>query len=502
MNGKHAEDHVVEQPAHSTRRSNFFQGITFTGAGIGVNIVFLFLETMVAVRLLNTDSFGLFVLLTIVVNFLMMAIDFGCKTAVTQLIASSDHSRQTALVNSALLFRLLVVVLVSVLILLGRDALRLVDPSQALPRYAAYVPIMLLPASLDELLLAILQGYQAYHHMAVAQVLRSVLRLGLSIAFLFILNLGTMALIYSWTISFSISTLYLYLALPLSRRLCLNRYLLGEMLRFGFPVQLNRFLEFVSGQVDTLLLGALIGPTAVALFDVAGRIPKGLLRLSHSYTAVYFPTVTELLAEGRRSRAHWLLDHSLRLISFGMALVALTSVVFSRQIVTLLFSAKYAASSPVFALLMIAVHMTVLVTLMGYTLTAAGYPGRSLGANTAREILRVPAYLMLIPAFGLVGPTYARLGAYYMANPLSVWLLRRSDIRVTTAPYVKQTALLWLCALVFWRTDPQGYLARVAIVAVFLVLNIALSTISYDDLRLVLPKAVTRRFNKQNEAIP
>jgi O-antigen/teichoic acid export membrane protein len=502
MTGKEAEDQRVEQPAHSTRRPSFFQGVTFTGAGIAVNIIFLFLETVVAVRLLDTDSFGVFVLLTVVVNFLVMATDFGYKTAVTQLIASSDHTRQAALANSALLFRLLVVALVSALIWLGWYALRLVDPSRALVRYAAYVPIMLLAASLDELLLAILQGYQAYHHMAVAQVLRGVLRLGLSVVFLFILNLGMMALIYSWIVSFGIAAAYEYLVLPLSRRLFLNRYLMGEMLRFGFPLQLNRFLWFVSGQIDTLLLGALLGPTAVALLSVAGRIPKALLRLSHSYTAVYFPTVTELLAEGKRSQARWLLDHSLRLISFGMALVALTSVVFSRQIVTLLFSEKYAASSPVFALLMIALHMTVLVTLMGYTLTAAGYPGRSLGANAIQEILRVLADLVFIPVFGFVGPTYARLMAYYVANPLSVWLLRRSDIRVTVAPYVKQTALLWLCSAAFWWAQPEGYMVGAAIIAVFLVLNIALSTVSRDDLRLVLPEAVTKQLGKRKEAIP
>jgi len=501
MTRKEAEEQRAEQPAHSTRRPSFSQGVTFTGAATAVNITLLFLETMVAVRLLDTESYGIYVLLVVVIGFLVMVVDFGCKTAATQLIASSDGDRQATLANSALMFRLLVVALTSLLVLLGRNALLLLDPSSALLRYAACIPMMLLVASLDELFLAMLQGFQAYHHMAVAQIIRSVLRLGLSILFLAVLDLGVMALIYSWIISFGISATYQYLVSPYPKRFLCQRSLLGIMLRFGFPLQLNRFVWFVSSRIDVLLLGALLGPTTVALFNIAGRIPNAFLRLAQSYTAVYFPTVTELLAEGRKNRAQWLLDHSLRLLSFGLALVALIAVLFSRQIITLLFSDRYASSSPVFALLMIALHMTILLTLMGYTLTAAGFPGRSFGGNAMRETLLVLADLVLIPALGLIGPAYAKLIAYYVANPLSVWLLRRSDIRVTVAPYVKQTALLWLGAASFWLIRPTALAPRVAIILLFVALNVALSTISRDDLTLVLPKAVTRRMGIRKEAL-
>lgn len=492
---------VKEHQLQLTRRLGFYQGVIFTGAGTAANIAFLFLETMVAARLLDTDSYGIYVLLVVVINFLVMAVDFGCKTAVTQLIASSDRIRQAALANSALVFRLLVIAVVSPLIWLGRDLLLLVDPSRALVRYAAYVPMMLVVASLDELFLAMLQGFQAYHHMAVAQILRSVLRLCLSVLLLTVIDLGVMALIFSWTISFGISALYLYLALPLPERFACQRSLLREMLRFGIPLQLERFLWFVSSRVDTLLLGAFAGPTAVAYYAIAVGIPTALHRLSESYIAVYFPTMAALLADGKRRQAGWMLDHSLRLISFVMALVALTAVVFSRLIVTLLFSEKYAASSVVFALLMIALHMTVLVNLMGYTLTSAGFPGRSLGANVVRTTLAFLADLVLIPVLGFIGPAYASLIAYYTANPLSVWLLRRSSIGVTVVPYVKQTALLWLCAALFWWTRPAGFTYNAAIIVLFLVLNIALSTVSRDDLRLVLPEAVIKRLGIRKEVL-
>ncbi|KPL17742.1 MAG: hypothetical protein AMJ93_14660 [Anaerolineae bacterium SM23_84] len=490
-----------EYDTQPTRRSSFRQGVIFTGAGTAVNIVFLFLETMVAARLLDTDSYGIYTLLVVVIGFLVVAVDLGFKTAVTQLIASGDRSRQAALASSALVFRVLVITVVSVVIWTGRDFLLLLDPSERLLQYAACVPMMLVVASLDELFLAIHQGFQTYHHMAVAEILRSVLRLCLSIAFLTALNLGVMAFVYAWTISFGLSAFYLYLFLPTQKRFFFQGFALREMLRFGFPLQGNRFLWLVSSRVDTVLLGALVGPTAVAHYAIAARIPTALHRLFQSYIAVYFPTMAALLAEGQRKRAGRMLNSSLRLVSFAVALVALTAVVFSQEIVTLLFSEKYAASSPVFGLLMIALHMMVLANLMGYTLTSAGFPGRSFGANAIQTTLAVLADWVLIPLLGFVGPACASLISLNATNPLSVWMLRRSGIGVTVAPYAKQTALLWLCAALFSWTHPVGFTVRAVIVVLFLVLNIALSTVSLQDLSLILPEGVTERLGVRKEVL-
>jgi len=81
----------------------------------------------------------------------------------------------------------------------------------------------------------------------------------------------------------------------------------------------------------------------------------------------------------------------------------------------------------------------------------------------------------------------------YASNPLAIGLLRRSGITVTLAPYVKQTSLLLLGAALYWWIQPVGFVFKVAIIVVFVGLNIVLATISRDDLDLVLPRIVSRR---------
>src|SRR5581483_10927808 len=130
---------------------------------------------------------------------------------------------------------------------------------------------------------------------------------------------------------------------------------------------LTRYLGFISTRLHLTLLGILAGVDSVAYFAIANRIPDAIQSQSDSFFRVYFPSMAALLAGDKRAAAELLLERSLRLISFVSALAAVGATAFSREIVTVLFSARYDSSAPAFALLMIALHMTLLVNVIGYT---------------------------------------------------------------------------------------------------------------------------------------
>src|SRR5438309_9806142 len=108
------------------------------------------------------------------------------------------------------------IAIASFIVWLPHDVFALLAPGQDLPAYLGQLPAMILVASLDQLLFGMLQGFQAYRSLAIAQILRSVLRLGLTAVLLGPLGLGVTGLLYSWTVSFGISAVYQYLALPVA----------------------------------------------------------------------------------------------------------------------------------------------------------------------------------------------------------------------------------------------------------------------------------------------
>ncbi|MEO8285674.1 MAG: flippase [Chloroflexota bacterium] len=484
---------INAQPDSAARTPSFHRGIVYTSTGTIINIVALFIEAIIAARVLSEDIYGTYVILIAVVNFLVVLIDFGCKTSVTKMLASGDPRQQAVLANTATVFRVLILVALGGLLWLWKDGLLLLDPTSSYLQYAAFVPLMLATASFDELFFSMLQGFRSYAHIGISQVIRGAVRFGLSFTFLAVFHMGILGLIYSWIVSFGISALYQFLALPISKRFVLQRPLLIEMLRFGFPLQLTRFLWFLLRRADILLLAALAGPTSVAYYAVAARIPDALQRLSESYIAVYFPTMSSMLAQGKQALADQMLNRSMRLISMITSLIAIGSVLFSREIITLLFSHKYEPSIAVFGILMVAFHLAFMINLFGYTLTAGGYPGRSLWANLARIGLNVVGDLAMIPPLGAIGAATAGLVSAALANPVAVWLLRRSGTAVVALPYARQTLAVLVVAGLVLALQPLPFLFRVGIMLVFALLSVALSSISLDDLNLVLPEGMTKR---------
>jgi O-antigen/teichoic acid export membrane protein len=266
-----------------------------------------------------------------------------------------------------------------------------------------------------------------------------------------------------------------------------------DLLRFGLPLQENRFLWFLFDRIDVLLLGTLAGPLAVAYYSVANKVPDAMQRLADSFIAVYYPTVSSLLSSKKVKQAHWYLNHSLRLVSFLTALSTLVAVVFGKEIVHLLFSDKYLISVPGFGLLTLAFHLMLTVNLLGYTLTAARQAGKSLAANVLLTTTQVITDWLLIPILDFMGPAVAGNLSACLNMPVNILLLRRIGIRVDVPSLVKQTGILLVFGGLSWWLQPQLLILKVSILLIYVATCAVLNTISIEDLSLIVPERILRR---------
>ena len=488
----HSASPQAEPEGH--RQTGFFKGVMFTSAGSITGVIALFLETAIAVRFMPPEEYGIYVLLLAVVNFCVMLMDFGLKVAVTQFVASAETERKARIANTVFVFRLLVGLVLGVLVWLFQGPLLWVDPTGGILLYASFIPIMFLVTSMDQLFMGILQGFYAFRQIAVAQILRSFLRLGLTFTLLYFMDWGVLALVWSWIISFAFSSFYQYLVAPMPKRFLFYMPVLKDILRFGFPLQLINFLWFFTGQIQILLLSTLAGPAMVAFYSVASKIPQALSRLSESFVSVYFPTMSTLLAEKRYKQASWVLNQSVRLSSFVVGLGALGGVMFSEEIMVLFFSPTYREASTTFAVLMISFHMMFLVNLLGFTITSAGYPRLSLVENSLRTAVGGISGFLLIPLFGAVGGAISNTLANYLANPVILLLLRSKGILAKYRDYTLHTIILWICTIIFWLSQSfisdnwlLLYSIKLLFPLIFVGLNLLLRTISWQDFYSLIP---------------
>lgn len=497
--------------SNTTEQNNetgFYKGVMFTSVGSMSNIVVLFIETVIAVRILAPEKYGIYVLMVAVANFLVMGIDFGCKIAVTQQIAGATRKDQAVIVNSVMLFRIITCLAFAALVWFGRDALMWLEPNGELLLYASWIPAMFIVTSLDQLVEAMLKGFKQYRHVAVAQVTRSLLRFGLTVLFLVPLNMGILGVVASWILSFVISFGYQYLMLPVPKRPMIKLSVLSQILRFGAPIQVTYFLWHVSGQIQVVLLSTLAGPASVAIFDVAAKIPMALQRFSESFISVYFPTMSSLLSSKQYKKAGWMLDQSLKLSSFASGIGVLVAVVFSRDIIGLLFSEQYMGAALAFAIMMVAFHMTFIVNLLGYTLTSAGYPQLSLVENSVRATVSTIGSLLLIPLFDFNGAAFSRLLSNYASNPVAIWLLHKKEISINIRSFVIQTGLLILGSVVGWYIPlwdvplAANIALRMMVVLLFIGINLGLNTVSLREINALIPQSLLVRIGLHKQELP
>lgn len=473
---------------------SFSRGFFGTGIASIISVFALFLEMIIAVRFLSPNIYGIYVLTVVATNFVVMATDFGCKTAAIQMIASSAPTRQISIANSLLLFRCFVILMASILIFLIKPLVsKFLSLPEALSENTFLVILMFLTCSADETASSLLQGFHAFTSRAIAIIIRSILRPLISIIFLAVFKLGFSSLMYSWIISFGVSSVFQYVVLPIPKRFFFKWRVIIEIIRFGFPLQISRILWFVSGRASTVILGVLTGPASVAVFEVADRIPRALQVVSEAFLTVFFPTMTTLLSEKKVDEAELMLQRSLRLVSFFAAFVALISVLFSQDIITLIFSDKYKQSSSVFAVLMVAFQMGIIVQILGYTLTSAGFPGRSLVENSFRAAMTVLGNLMLVPYLRTLGASLATLTANYLATPVALLLLRRTGIQAKVGLFSKHCVLLGIYILLFWIIPIDNFVFKVFLILTFLFMNFIVRAFRTQDMSIILPESITER---------
>jgi len=229
-----------------------------------------------------------YVLIVAVVYFVMMVVDFGQKTAVTQLIARGDESSRAALVNTTLLFRVGVIALASCVVWLPHEVFALLAPGQDLRPYLGQVPAMILFASLDQTVIwhvARLPGISATGDCAdLAQRPPSGAHRLLARA----MQLGVTGCCIPGQSHSPTPRCTNIGHCRRKKRVQFARAPLGELIRFGAPLQVAGCLWFLFTRIQTFILSAFGGPSALALFAVASRIPDALQQVAESYMAVYF----------------------------------------------------------------------------------------------------------------------------------------------------------------------------------------------------------------------
>ena len=345
----------------------------------------------------------------------------------------------------------------------------------------ALVIMMFFLGSVTSTMQSILQGFLRFKEIAVWDILSSFLNLILLFFLIALPISGLAVLACSYLIAYLVAGVYMFVSIPVRKYLLIEISLMRDIIKFGFPLQLNDILGYLYGSIDTLMIAALLPTADVAYFAIARRIPDSLLSFFDAYTTVFFPLFSRLHAANEHEKAELLLRNALRLVTFISLLIAGITLVFGKDIIRLLFSDKYVTAAPVFFMLTVALSLTLIGYLLGKALVAVGESDKPAKINLAHAEISLLLNWLLLPVLGIVGAGITEIAGPAVTNPLNyIFLTRKFPIHVLSA-YLKPLAIFVCWAALIFLIPVDNLIFKISAIVLLILANVFFSVITKDD---------------------
>lgn len=272
------------------KRRSFFGVVTLTSRTFVLQVIAL-IATFVLTVLLEPSVFGVFFVVTAVVNFLNYFSDIGLAAA---LIQKREEPTQEDLATTFTIQQLLVVLVVVISFLLAPTVAQFYHlGSSGTFLYQALVTAFFL-SSLKTIPSVILERALNFQKLVIPQIAETVVFYTVAIV-LAIQGWGIASFAWAAILRGVTGTGLLYLTAPWRPRLLLRPQSARQLLSFGLPYQANSFLALIKDDLLTIFLGKFLPFTQVGYIGWAKKWAEVALRLiMDNIIKVTFPTYSRL----------------------------------------------------------------------------------------------------------------------------------------------------------------------------------------------------------------
>jgi O-antigen/teichoic acid export membrane protein len=386
----------------SIRRNALFALLAQITTGLFTTVLTLYL-----LRALGPDGYGVFALALGIGAVVGLIADFGIPYSVSRFLAESrhDHERVVSLLSDALRLKLASAALLTGVLFALAGPLAAAYDNPALTWPIRGIALSLFASSIFSLYTS---AFIALAHVSVNLRLTFLESLVETVASILLVALGAGAVgaALGRTIGYAFGALA---AMVIVGRLFTSSSIrpfgrgsgrTREIAVYAAPLFITEGVYTIYAQVDVLIIGALLGTTAVGLFSAPFRLTVPLGYVGQSLANSVAP---RLAHRGREAGSVKAFQSSLRGLIVYQSILLAPLIVWAGPIVNLLLGSQYRASADVLRVLSLYIFFDGPSRLIS---TTVNYLGRaasripivlfSLGFNVALD-------LILIPSIGVVG---------------------------------------------------------------------------------------------------
>lgn len=350
---------------------------------------------------------------------------------------------------------------------------------------------------------AVLKRNLQFKRRTMVDVTRAVLRAAVSIPLAFTIG-GAFSIAIGLLASELVAMVVLWCLVPIAPTLAVRGPVSRGLLRFGGQVTAIRVLGSFRTTVDYLVVGSVLGASALGLYGMAYKLPELVIEnILWIFSAVALPAYARARAVSEDVLRSSMLRATRLLGLYGLA-AGTTLAVIARDAVPVVFSSTWVPAIVPMMLISLSIGVMSVAWASGDVFSALGRPGVLVRLDLPATAV-MTAMFLLAPRYGLVGVAavhlifnvlycVARLGVLQRVTRVPVGQVVRA-----VAPGFAVAGLTAAVGLAVRATLPAGELGSLVILGLVCALVVAVSSLLLDRgsvasaLGLALPDRVVAR---------
>jgi O-antigen/teichoic acid export membrane protein len=210
-----------------------------------------------------------------------------------------------------------------------------------------------------------------------------------------------------------------------------DKYWTRELFHYGKYTFGTNVSSTILKSVDSWMLGKLISPAAVAIFNPAIRVSNLVEVPTDTLTSILFPQLSKRIGEEGLGSAKYLYEKAVGTLTAIMLPVVLGIILFSAQVVHFIAGPGYEETIPILQVTMVFGLIIPFNRLMGIVLDAIGKARVNFIYNFRNALINIVSNFFYISYFGTIGAAYGTLTTYILALIYNQYYLHKNlNIRI------------------------------------------------------------------------
>lgn len=384
--------------------------------GVFISKLFGYVYNVIIARI-GTEEYGLFSTGMAIIGVVTAVSFLGLQEGVVRYMAFFREKKEPGRMKGTLLTAIYIAfftsIAVAILLFLLSDKIALGFFHNA--RLGIILKILAISIPLDvgrTIFLNAIKSFEVIKYdIYVKQLLENILRIGIA-AILVYMGMGVVGATIAHAAALFVGLLASFYFLekkvyPFLQSQVTPIFNTNEMLSYSIPLLLSGFMIMLFGWTDTLMLGHLRNASEVGIYNAANATARLVYMAPFAISIIFVPIATALYARGAKeemkeiyqSTTKWVLIINLLLLSF--------IVLFSKNILSLLFGNAYSAGGVILLILSSSFCFMYLLNNSGLMLRVIKHTKLEFITLAICVLMNIILNYILITKYGLIGAAIA-----------------------------------------------------------------------------------------------